>query len=133
MLYSMADEASHKDDASQETRTMNNADTTPDTADTETLKRDFARLRANLDAVKDKLGDNAHEVLERLSAHLSSHSLGARLDNIEDELSHLGNRLKDSGRDAAAKLETKVTDSPFTSVAIAFGIGLLAANLLRRR
>jgi ElaB/YqjD/DUF883 family membrane-anchored ribosome-binding protein len=102
-------------------------------ADTETLKRDFDQLRSTLDSVKDRLGENAHDVLERISAYLDSGSLGARVDTIEDELSRLGGRLKDSGREAATKLEHEVTAKPLASVAIAFGIGLLAAGILRRR
>lgn len=101
--------------------------------DTETLKRDFAKLRASLEGVKDKLGGNAHEVLERVSAYLDTGNLGARLDNIEDELSKLGGKLKDTGREAATKLEHEVTAKPLASVAIAFGVGLLAASILRRR
>jgi len=116
---------------------MDDTETGPETGhetpDTETLRRDFAKLRASLDAVKDKLGGNAHEVLGRISDYLDNGTFGARLDDIEDELTRLGGKLKTSGRDAAAKLETKVTDRPLASVAIAFGIGLLAASLLRRR
>jgi ElaB/YqjD/DUF883 family membrane-anchored ribosome-binding protein len=102
-------------------------------AETETLKRDFEHLRSTLDSVKDRLGSNAHDVLERISAYLDSGGLGSRLDNIEDELSKLGGKLKDTGRDAATKLEHEVTAKPLASVAIAFGIGLLAAGILRRR
>jgi ElaB/YqjD/DUF883 family membrane-anchored ribosome-binding protein len=112
---------------------MDDTEFSAETPDAETLKRDFAKLRASLDAVKDKLSDNTHEVLDRVSAYLDKSSLGSRLDNIEDEISRLGTRLKESGRDAAAKLESEVTEKPLASVAIAFGIGLLAASLLRRR
>jgi ElaB/YqjD/DUF883 family membrane-anchored ribosome-binding protein len=118
---------------SQEIQSMDGTDTSNATPDPEMLKRDFAKLRASLDAVKDKLGSNAHEVLDRVSAYLDSSSLGSRLDHIEDELTRLGGRLKDQGRDAAHKLEAEVTAKPLASVAIAFGIGLLAASILRRR
>jgi ElaB/YqjD/DUF883 family membrane-anchored ribosome-binding protein len=90
-------------------------------------------LRASLDAVKDKLGGNAHDVLERISDFLDNGGIGDRLDNLEDELTRLGGKLKTSSRDAAAKIETEVSARPLASVAIAFGIGLLAASLLRRR
>jgi ElaB/YqjD/DUF883 family membrane-anchored ribosome-binding protein len=113
--------------------TRHDKDTDTETHDTEALKRDFAKLRAGLDAVKDRLGGNAHEVLERISDYLDNGTLGARLDDIEDELGRLGGRLKTSSRDAAAKLETEITARPLASITIAFGIGLLAASLLRRR
>jgi ElaB/YqjD/DUF883 family membrane-anchored ribosome-binding protein len=101
--------------------------------ETEALKRDFSRLRASLDTVKDKLGNNAHEILDRVADFIDSTHLGARLDDVEDELSRLGGKLKGSGRDAAARVESQVTAKPLASIAIAFGIGLLAASLLRRR
>lgn len=104
--------------------------------DTETLKRDFTKLRASLDGMKDRLGSNAQEVLDRVASYLDSGKVSERLDGIEDELIRLGGRLgrlKESGRDAAHKLETEVTAKPLASVAIAFGIGLLASGMLRRR
>jgi ElaB/YqjD/DUF883 family membrane-anchored ribosome-binding protein len=111
------------------------ADETTKTAarETEALKRDFGRLRSSLDSVKDKLGTNAHDILDRVADFIDSTHLGARIDDVEDELSRLGTKLKDSGRDAAARVESEVTAKPLASIAIAFGIGLLAASLLRRR
>lgn len=112
---------------------MNDTDFTSETPDTAELKRDFAKLRASLDAVKDKLGTNAHDILDRVSDFIDSSHLGDRIDNIEDELTRLGGKLKDSGRNAAARVESEVTAKPLASIAIAFGIGLLAASMLRRR
>jgi ElaB/YqjD/DUF883 family membrane-anchored ribosome-binding protein len=101
--------------------------------ESEALKRDFSRLRSSLDSVKDKLGTNAHEVLDRVTDFLESTHLGARLDDVEDELSRLGSKIKDTSRDATARVESEITAKPLASIAIAFGIGLLAASLLRRR
>jgi len=101
--------------------------------ETEALKHDFSRLRASLDSVKDKLGSNAHDILDRVADFIDSTHLGARLDNVEDELTRLGGKLKTTGRDAAARVESEVSAKPLASIAIAFGIGLLAASLLRRR
>lgn len=112
---------------------MDDTNFSPDAPEAEALKRDFVKLRATLDAVKDRLGDNAHDVLDRVSAFLDQSSLSTRLDNIEEEITRLGGRLKDTGRDAAARLETEVSAKPLASVAIAFGIGMLAASMLRRR
>lgn len=101
--------------------------------ETEALKRDFSRLRSSLDLVKDKLGTNAHDILDRVADFIDSTHLGARLDDVEDEITRLGGKLKNSGKDAAARVETQVHAKPLASIAIAFGIGLLAASLLRRR
>jgi ElaB/YqjD/DUF883 family membrane-anchored ribosome-binding protein len=134
----MARQACGTHEHQQETQQMNDTDFTSDTPDTEAgdtaeLKRDFAKLRASLDAVKDKLGTNAHDILDRVSDFIDSSHLGDRIDNIEDELTRLSGKLKDSGRDAAARVESEVTAKPLASIAIAFGIGLLAASMLRRR
>ncbi len=105
----------------------------PDTPDAESIKRDFAKLRSSLDSMRGRLGSNATEVLDRVTDFLDSSNLGARLDNVEDELSRLGGKLKDTGRDATARIESEISAKPLASIAIAFGVGLLAASLLRRR
>jgi len=112
---------------------MNDTDFIPETPDTAALKRDFSKLRSNLDAVKDKLGTNAHDILDRVADFIDSSHLGDRIDNIEDELTRLGGKIKDTSRDATARVESEISAKPLASIAIAFGVGLLAASLLRRR
>ncbi|WP_298281785.1 hypothetical protein [Acidocella sp.] len=110
------------------------ADTPPprEALDLEYLRREFARFRDELASVKTTLGTEAHEALERIGAHLEGADLKARVASLEEQLGHLSATLKDKGRDAAEKLEHQVTEKPLTSVAVAFGAGLLLASLLRR-
>lgn len=105
----------------------------PSSIDIDNLKREFERFRAGLGETADKLGDNAHAALEQITDYLNGGSLSSRVASIEEELEILGSRLKGTGKDAVAKLETEVSERPLASLAIAFGVGLLAASFLRRR
>lgn len=101
--------------------------------DLEMLRKEFEKLRAGLGDATDKLGDNAHAALDQISDYLSNDSLSARLASVEEQLNGLGARLKDSSKEAVARLETEVVDKPFVALAIAFGVGILAAGFIRRR
>ena len=101
--------------------------------DLEMLRTEFEKLRAGLGDATDRLGDSAHAALNQISDYLSNDSLSARLASVEEQLSGLGSRLKDTGKDAVTRLETEVIDKPFVALAIAFGVGLLAAGFIRRR
>lgn len=96
------------------------------------LRQEFEKLRAGLGDASEKLGDNAHAALDQIADYLREDSLSSRLHAVEDQLSGLGERLMDTGKDAVARVETEVMDRPFVSLAVAFGVGLLAASLLRR-
>lgn len=100
--------------------------------DLKTLRQEFEKLRASLGDATDKLGEGAHDALNQISDYLNHDSLSDRLASVEDQLSGLGARLKDSSKEAVSRLELEVMDRPFISLAAAFGIGLIAASLLRR-
>lgn len=100
--------------------------------DLKTLRQEFEKLRASLGDATDKLGEGAHDALNQISDYLNHDTLSDRLASVEDQLSTLGARLKDSGKEAVDRLELEVMDRPFISLAAAFGIGLLAASLIRR-
>ena len=101
--------------------------------DLDALRREFEKFRAGLGDVTDKLGDNAHAALNQINAYLEGSDLSSRMSSIEDQFSSISDRLKDSGRDAVERLEFEVCNKPLTSIAIAFGVGLLAAAFIRRR
>ena len=100
--------------------------------DIEYLKQEFEHIRAEMAGIRDRLSDNAHAALDRITAYLDSTGLSSRVDSLEEDLEDLAGKLKDSGKDAMCRLEHQVSARPITSVALAFGIGLLAARLLRR-
>lgn len=100
--------------------------------DLKTLRREFEKLRAELGDATDKLGEGANDALNQISDYLNHDTLSDRLAAVEDQLTSLGSRLKDSSKEAVDRLELEIMDRPFISLAAAFGIGLLAASLIRR-
>jgi ElaB/YqjD/DUF883 family membrane-anchored ribosome-binding protein len=105
----------------------------PDAVDINILKREFEKFRAELAGVKGKLSDNAHTALEQISAYLNGGGLSSRVASLEEELSHLSCKIKGTGKEAVAKLEHEVGARPLASIALAFGAGVLATQLLRRK
>jgi ElaB/YqjD/DUF883 family membrane-anchored ribosome-binding protein len=104
----------------------------PETVDLDFLKSEFNRFRSELYGMKDKLSANAAETLDQMGAYLNGSGVSARLTALESELESLAGKLKGSGKVAVKKLESEVSNRPLASVAIAFGVGLLAAQLIRR-
>jgi ElaB/YqjD/DUF883 family membrane-anchored ribosome-binding protein len=101
-------------------------------ADADFLRHEFNRLRAELASMKDRLSGNASDALGQVNTYLHSDDAAARLKALEKQFDELSAKLKVSGKEALGKLETKVEERPLTSIAVAFGVGLLAANLFRR-
>ncbi|OYV36417.1 MAG: hypothetical protein B7Z80_15615 [Rhodospirillales bacterium 20-64-7] len=105
----------------------------PDSIDLDYLKQEFNRFRSEFAGVKEKLSGNATEALDQMNAYLNGGNLTSRIASLEGELEHLTGRLKGTGREAVISLEKQVGARPIVSIAVAFGAGLLAAQLLRRR
>jgi ElaB/YqjD/DUF883 family membrane-anchored ribosome-binding protein len=103
-----------------------------DTLDLDHLKQEFNRFRTELAGMKGKLGDNASDALEHMSAYLNGGTLSSRIATLETELEHLAGRLKGTGKDAVVRLEQEVGARPIASLAVAFGVGVLAAQFFRR-
>ncbi|MDD2703990.1 MAG: hypothetical protein PHU07_01445 [Acidocella sp.] len=97
------------------------------------LRQEFDKFRAEIAGVKGKLSDNAHEALDQISAYLNGGSLSSRIASLEEELGHLSCKIKGTSKDAVNKLEHQVETRPLASIAIAFGAGVLATQLLRRK
>jgi ElaB/YqjD/DUF883 family membrane-anchored ribosome-binding protein len=103
------------------------------TIDVDQLKGEFNRFRDEVLGMKEKFNGNAAEVLDQVSAYLNTAGVTSRLSALEAEFEVLGGRLKDRGREAVSRVETEVGAKPIASLAIAFGLGLLASSLLRRK
>jgi ElaB/YqjD/DUF883 family membrane-anchored ribosome-binding protein len=101
-----------------------------DTLDFEQLKQEFNRFR---DELGGRLGQNASDALAQMSAYLDGGgNLSSRIGTLEAEFEHLAGRLKGTGKDAVDRLEHEIEARPFASMAVAFGVGVVAAQLLRR-
>ncbi len=111
---------------------MTTQPTHPDAVDLDFLRHEFNRFRGDLAGTQEKLSDGATSALDQISAYLNGGRLSSRLASLETEFEHLADRLKDGSKDAVNRLETEVGHRPITSIAVAFGVGLLAAQLIRR-
>jgi len=112
---------------------MRSARLDPKAVDVEFLRQEFSRFRDELAGMKDKIGAGASEALDEIAGYLNGQNVASKLSALESEIENLTARLRDSGKLAVTKLETQVNNRPITSIAAAFGLGLLAAQLLRRR
>jgi ElaB/YqjD/DUF883 family membrane-anchored ribosome-binding protein len=99
------------------------------------LRSDLDALRADISALKDDL-----RVLAADAASAGSHGVKAvrgRLGDVAGSLNEKGHAAYDAARQkAAAAAETaeqKIHDHPFTSVAVAFGVGVLLGAIIGRR
>jgi ElaB/YqjD/DUF883 family membrane-anchored ribosome-binding protein len=104
----------------------------PESIDLDFLKQEFNRFRSELSGAKDKLGHNATEALDQITNYLNGSGLSSRVASLESELEYLAGKLKGTGKNAVTRLESEVGQRPITSIAVAFGVGLLAAQFFRR-
>jgi ElaB/YqjD/DUF883 family membrane-anchored ribosome-binding protein len=104
----------------------------PGKVDLEYLKGEFNRFRDDILGMKDKVSGNAAEALDQMNAYLNGSNISSRLATLEAEFENLAGRAKDSGKIAVKRLESQVSERPLASVALAFGVGLLAAQFFRR-
>jgi len=112
---------------------MRSARLDPNDVDVEFLRKEFNRFRAELAGMKDKIGANAAEALEEITGYLNGQGVTSKLSALESQIEALTAQLRDSGKVAVTKVEAQVNSRPITSLAAAFGLGLLAAQLFRRR
>ncbi len=67
-----------------------------------------------------------------MSSYLEGGNLASRIGTLEAEFENLAGRLKGTSKDAVDKLGHEIEARPFTSLAVAFGVGVLASQFLRR-
>jgi ElaB/YqjD/DUF883 family membrane-anchored ribosome-binding protein len=100
------------------------------------LKEEVDRMRGEFVSLKERLArrlaDGASAVADAVDNELSEGALAARLSALEKQFEAVAGRVKGTSKEAVHRLESEVSDRPLTSIALAFGVGLLAAQFLRR-
>lgn len=91
------------------------------------LKGEFAKLREELASIREMLASTGSDMLAGSRA-----AAQRRLSALQDEVEKLASDVKDQGGEMLERLDRKVQERPLTSLAVAFGVGLLAAQLFRR-
>lgn len=104
----------------------------------EGLTGEFDRLQDEFDALRGRLARLAGETMKefdispRRLAELRT-AIDERLSLLDGDLDGLGRALKQGGGKAAGRVERMVHEQPVAALAIAAGIGFVAAHLFRRR
>jgi len=91
------------------------------------LKAEFAKLREELANIREMLTTTGADILAGPKAAAQS-----RLASLQDEVEKLAAEMKGQGNEVLQRIDQKVQERPLTSLAVAFGVGLLAAQLFRR-
>ncbi|MGH7050088.1 MAG: DUF883 family protein [Acetobacteraceae bacterium] len=91
------------------------------------LKAEFAKLRDELANIREMLASTGSDMLAGSKA-----AARRRLSAVQDEVEKLASDVKGQGGEMLERLDRKVQERPLTSLAVAFGVGLLAAQLFRR-
>ncbi|MGH7069357.1 MAG: DUF883 family protein [Acetobacteraceae bacterium] len=91
------------------------------------LRAEFARLRDELASIREMLTTTGSDMLAGSRAAAES-----RLASLQDEVEKLAHEVKGQSSEMLRRVDRKVQERPLTSIAVAFGVGLLAAQLLRR-
>jgi len=94
----------------------------------EALRAEMETMRADMKKLTEQLGRTA-----KAGASAASAEAEAELTRLRGELDRLYQRAKDGGVASIESIEQQVERHPFTSLAAAFGIGLLLGKLFDRR
>lgn len=96
-------------------------------SDSETLKRDVEALRASLDKLSKDVASMSQSLANELKAR-AEHTA----DDLRDSAHTVTDQIGAKGKESAEALEKTVRERPFQSLLVAFGAGLLLAQLLRK-
>jgi ElaB/YqjD/DUF883 family membrane-anchored ribosome-binding protein len=91
-------------------------------------KEDFHALRSDVDTLRKDFGT----LISTLKDNASSRA-EAELEAVRQRLAKLSNDLQATGQQQLRKVEDKVGERPFTSLALAFATGLIVGRMLDRR
>lgn len=104
----------------------------------ESLTEEFDRFQDEFDALRNRFTRFAGETMKefdvspRRLAELRA-AIDDRLSLLEDDLAVLGREARRRGGKAAGRAERMVHEQPLAALAVAAGIGFVAAHLFRRR
>ncbi|HLS69062.1 MAG TPA: hypothetical protein VK035_06930 [Kiloniellales bacterium] len=93
----------------------------------ETLRGDLNNLRADVRKLTDDLASAA-----RTGASIASDEAEAEMKRLRADLDELYHRALSRGQASLESVEEHVERNPLTSLAVAFGVGLLLGKLLDR-
>ncbi|WGF89394.1 DUF883 family protein [Marinivivus vitaminiproducens] len=99
------------------------------------LKQDVDQIRNDIEALRNDLA----QLLKTTKAAAASRASGAKayaegeIEGLAERVRELTEEAKTEGRARLSDFEERVQERPLTSLAAAFGIGLIVGKLLDRR
>jgi ElaB/YqjD/DUF883 family membrane-anchored ribosome-binding protein len=96
-------------------------------ADPGVIRAEFEKLREELAGIRKLLGSEAAEHLSDVKEAAES-----RFATLQAEVEKLAADMKGQSKEVLHEIDRKVQERPLTSLAVAFGVGLLAGQVLRR-
>jgi ElaB/YqjD/DUF883 family membrane-anchored ribosome-binding protein len=100
----------------------------PENIDVATLQRDIAKLREDLMSLRDHVSEGVKQKTDEVRAAAEE-----RIGELREELDRLTSGLQGQGRDAVAGLEQCIQGRPITSIAVAFGLGMILSRFFLGR
>ncbi len=99
------------------------------------VKKMVDHLREDMTDLRRDMGDVASKWQEkgRAAAAEAGHTLKERASEQAEHLKHAWEVTRDRSRQGIERTEQTIHDHPWTSIAIAFGVGLVIGKLLDRR
>jgi ElaB/YqjD/DUF883 family membrane-anchored ribosome-binding protein len=92
------------------------------------VKEDFSALRSDLDSLRKDFGTFVSTLKSTAGSRAE-----AEVEAMRERIATLGNELQTTGQQQLRKVEGKIEERPYTSLAIAFAIGFVVSRVLDRR
>jgi ElaB/YqjD/DUF883 family membrane-anchored ribosome-binding protein len=96
--------------------------------ESEVLKKDIEELRASMEKLTKDVGALSRSLADELKARASRTAASAR-----ESAEAIAHEIGEKGRESTESIERTVRERPFQSLLVAFGAGLLLAQVLRKR
>ena len=91
-----------------------------------------ASLEADLEALRADLGKLREDVAALTASLAELVGESASGEKVREMAARLAERAKQTGRENLDALQRKIEERPLTSIAVAFGLGLVIGKLLER-
>jgi ElaB/YqjD/DUF883 family membrane-anchored ribosome-binding protein len=106
-------------------------------SDFKSLSKEFDRFQEEVGSLRAKLARMANETIEDIQNNPGKlldlrGSIEQKLSLLEDDVSQFGNYLREQGAEAVSTMSKQISERPVTTIAVAFGLGFVAAQLVRR-
>lgn len=106
-------------------------------SDFKSLSKEFDRFQEEVGSLKTKLTRMASETIEDIQNNPGKlvdlrSSIEQKISLLEDDVNKFGAYLKEQSADAMGTMSRQISERPVTTIAVAFGLGFVAAQLVRR-